>query len=67
MRETISRNFFSAYQKGRTSAKDNGKCPYADKRGGYRNMVTFSAAYIRFWEEGFYDAQNGLPDRYETR
>ena len=67
MTVTINKSFFSAYRKGREAARDNGKCPYVDKRGSYNNMVTFSAAFIRFWEEGFYDAQNGLPERYLSK
>lgn len=51
--------FNAARRKGGTAFRD-GKSrhsnPYKDKRGGYKNMVTFSAAWRRAWFEGFDEA-----------
>jgi ribosome modulation factor len=50
----------AAYWKGyraREAGRPQSACPYKDKRGGYKNMVTFSQSFIRAWHDGWQTAQ----------
>ena len=53
---TKSKAHLGAWQKGRT-AGINGEakstCPYRDYRSNYRNGVTYSAGFIRHWQDGW--------------
>jgi len=63
----MNKTFLSAYKKGRKAFLENGTkaiCPYLDKRGEYRNNITFSRAFQKYWYEGFEDEKANLPTRY---
>lgn len=64
----ISKNFFSAYLKGRVAFKEKGEdvlCPYSDHMAGlYNQVITYSRAFRYRWYEGFEDEKNKLPNRY---
>lgn len=65
----MNKAFLAAYNKGRTAFEKMGDlavCPYADKRGNYRNNTTFSRAFQNYWHEGFQDKKNKLSNRYST-
>ena len=61
-----NRAFLSAYRKGRAAASNGHErvSPYPDHRMAYRNSVTFSVAFSRYWLEGYDDAASGCPERY---
>ncbi len=65
----MNRAFYGAYQKGYQAYQQQGqgaRCPYVDKRAGrHDHIVTFSRAFTRYWQEGFSDASQNLPPRYE--
>ncbi len=44
-----------AFKKGWIAASEGkpNRSPYADKRGGYHNNITFSRAFIRAWDDGW--------------
>ncbi len=68
--QLTSGSLFSIYQKGRLARRTGlrkSACPYEDKRGSYRNMVTFSTACINYWNDGWSDEDAKNPDRYAAR
>jgi ribosome modulation factor len=51
-----NKGFYTAYKKGRQAFNDGKKerdCPYADLRGDYKNMITYSQAWRNYWLAGF--------------
>ena len=64
----ITPAFYRAYMRGREDF-EAGKtvCPYAEKRTEYHNGTTFSAAFMRYWREGWTDARDKAEVRYEKR
>lgn len=54
--------FDGAYLKGQKAFFAGEPCesPYVDRRGDWHNMITFSRAFIRAWEDGWNDAEKGV-------
>lgn len=66
MTQEISRQFYSAYCRGRRCFQEGTTInPYSDIRAGrHGQVVTFSRAFARYWREGYEDAATGTPPRY---
>ena len=62
----MNKAFLGAYHKGIVAGRD-GKtirdCPYGDWRT-YRGAVTFSRAFIKYWEEGLEAGNAGCTCQY---
>jgi hypothetical protein len=53
---TKNRGFLGAFRKGAQARKDAKprRSPYPDHRGGkYGNIITYSRAFIKYWQDGW--------------